>query len=389
MSSRAQPAGPAADSTGGDVEVRPAGSGDAMRAFIRLPWSLYRGDPNWVPPLLSDVRKAFDPDRHPFHRHSEVQPFIALRRGRPVGRICAVLNRRHVAFHDEPVGFFGYFESVESAAVSRALFDAAGRWLRGRGMEVMRGPANFSSNEEWGALVEGFDRPPVIMMPYNPPYHLDLLEEYGFREAKTLVAYWLDDPEPPEHLKRASRIVRERYGVRVRSLRMDEFDREIERVRRLYNVAWEKNWGFVPMTDAEFDFLADELRPVVEPELVTMAEGPDGELVGFTVAVPDFNRAIVHANGRLFPFGLLRMLWHARAISQMRVLTLGIHPDWRRKGVDALLYLELFRGGRAHGIETGEFSWMLEENEEIRRPMERIGAEVYKRYRLYDVSLRA
>ena len=358
-----------------------------MRAFVRLPWSIYRGDPNWVPPLLSDVRKAFDPDRHPFHQHSDVQPFLVLRDGRPAGRICGVHNRRHVEFHEEPVGFFGYFESVEDPAVSAALFDAAGEWLRERGLETMRGPANFSSNEEWGLLAEGFDRPPMIMMPYNPPYYLDLLEEYGFREAQTLVAYWLDDPEPPERLVRASRIVKERYGVEVRNLRMEEFDREIERVRRLYNRAWEKNWGFVPMTDAEFDFLAEELKPVVEPDLVKMAEGPDEELVGFTVAVPDFNRAIAHADGRLFPFGLLRILWHARKISQMRVLTLGIHPEWRRRGVDALLYLELFRGGRAQGIDSGEFSWMLEENEEIRRPMERMGAGVYKRYRLYDASL--
>lgn len=387
MRTRRQSAARPGSGAGSDLEVRPVGSGDGMRAFVRLPWSIYRGDPNWVPPLLSDVREAFDPDRHPFHQHSDVQPFLALRDGRPVGRICGVHNRRHVDFHDEPVGFFGYFECVEDPAVSAALFDAAGDWLRERGMETMRGPANFSSNEEWGVLSEGFDRPPVIMMPYNPPYYLDLLEGYGFREAKTLVAYWLDDPEPPERLVRASRVVKERYGVEVRNIRMEEFDREIERVRRLYNRAWEKNWGFVPMTDAEFDFLAEELKPVVEPDLVTMAEGPDGELVGFTVAVPDFNRAIAHANGRLFPFGLLRILWHARTISQMRVLTLGIHPDWRRKGVDALLYLELFRGGGSQGIEAGEFSWMLEENEEIRRPMERIGAEVYKRYRLYDVAL--
>ncbi|MDP2497611.1 MAG: hypothetical protein Q8W44_06390 [Candidatus Palauibacterales bacterium] len=387
MRTRRQSAAGAGSAAGSDLEVRPVRSGDGMRAFVRLPWSIYRGDPNWVPPLLSDVRKAFDPDRHPFHQHSDVQPFLALRDGRPAGRICGVHNRRHVEFHGEPVGFFGYFESVEDPAVSAALFDAAGEWLRERGMETMRGPANFSSNEEWGLLAEGFDRPPMIMMPYNPPYYLDLLEEYGFREAQTLVAYWLDDPEPPERLVRASRIVKERYGVEVRNLRMEEFDREIERVRRLYNVAWEKNWGFVPMTDAEFDFLAEELKPVVEPDLVKMAEGPDGELVGFTVAVPDFNRAIAHADGRLFPFGLLRILWHARKISQMRVLTLGIHPEWRRRGVDALLYLELFRGGRAQGIDAGEFSWMLEENEEIRRPMERMGAGVYKRYRLYDASL--
>ncbi|MFB6241169.1 MAG: N-acetyltransferase family protein [Gemmatimonadota bacterium] len=378
---------PAVGPGGGDVEVRPARSGDAMRAFVRLPWSLYRGDPNWVPPLLSDVRKAFDPDRHPFHRHSDVQPFLAVRGGRPVGRICAVHNRRHVDFHEEPVGFFGYFESRRDPAVASALFEAAGRWLADRGLETMRGPANFSSNEEWGMLVEGFDSPPSILMPYNPPFYPELLEEYGFEEAKTLVAYWLDDPDPPDRLVRASRIVKDRYGVEVRPVRMDDFEEEVERIRRLYNVAWERNWGFVPMTDAEFDFMAEELKPVVEPELIKMAEGPDGELIGFTVAVPDFNRAIRHANGRLFPFGLLRILWHARKIGRMRVLTLGIHPEWRRRGVDALLYLELFRGGRGLGITEGEFSWMLEDNEEIRRPMERMGAEVYKRYRLYDVSL--
>lgn len=361
--------------------------GRDLEAFVRLPWSLYRNDRNWVPPLRRDVRRAFDPDHHPFHQHSDVQPFLALREDAPVGRICAIHNRRHLEFHDEPVGFFGWFECREDGEAAGALFEAAGEWLRERGLETMRGPTSFSTNEETGLLVEGFDRPPVILMPYNPPYYEDLILGHDFREAKTLVAYWLEDEQAPEYLERAGQVLPRRYGITVRTLRMSEFDRELERVRELYNRAWESNWGFVPMTEEEFRFLASELKPVVEPELVLFAEGEDGEPVGFAVALPDMNQALKHANGRLFPFGLLKILWHSRNISRMRVVTLGVLPEYRGKGVDALLYLHLFRNGHATGHNAAEFSWMLEDNEAIRRPMERIGARVYKRYRLYDLSL--
>lgn len=374
--------------TAAGPRVLPVGSAGEREAFIRLPWRLYQGDPNWVPPLLADVRTMLDPGGHPFHEHSDVQLFLALRRGIPVGRIAAIHNRRHVAHHQEPVGFFGFFESERDPLVAGALLDAAGSWLRDRGLDVMRGPASFSTNEEAGLLVEGFDRPPAVMMPYNPPYYRDLLVEEGFREAKTLVAYWQSGSRPPDYLVRAEKIVRRRYpDLSVRALRMDEFQEEVQRIRDVYNAAWQDNWGFVPMTEAEFRHLARDLKPVVEPDLVLIAEDGEGRPVGFALALPDLNQALRHANGRLLPFGLLKILWHRRKISSLRVLTLGLVEEYRGKGIDALMYLEIFRRAGELGLHSGEFSWILGDNEAMRRPLERIGAEIYKRYRLYDRPL--
>lgn len=366
----------------------PAESRDAREAFVRLPWSIYEDDPNWVPPLLADVRGRLDESEHPFHAHSNVRLFLALRDGRPVGRIAAVHNRRHVAFHDEPVGFFGFFECERSARTAAALFDAAGGWLRSRGLEVVRGPASFSTNEEAGLLVEGFDRPPALMMPYNPPWYEELVLGQGFEEAKTLLAYWLETTELPAYLERAEGLVRRRYpGITVRPLRMSEFEREVGRIREIYNAAWEDNWGFVPMTDAEFEHMASELKPVVEPELALMAEDESGRPVGFALSLPDLNQALRHADGRLFPFGLLKVLWHRRKVDAVRVITLGLVEEYRGKGLDALFYLETFRRGFSLGYYKGEFSWILEDNEAMRRPLERFGARVSKRYRLYDRTL--
>lgn len=372
----------------GALRILPAEDADAREAFVRLPWRIYRDDPVWVPPLLADVRGMLDTDDHPFHEHSDVRFLLALRDGRPVGRIAAIHNTRHVEHHAEPVGFFGFFEVERDREAASALLDAAGDLLRERGLETMRGPASFSTNEQAGLLVEGFDLPPAIMMPYNPPRYRDLLEGLGFEGAQDLVAYWLGHNEPPDFLLRAEKLVRRRYpDLSIRPLRMDDWDREVELIRRLYNDAWQDNWGFVPMTDAEFRHMAEDLKPVVDPELALVVEAGDGEPVGFALSLPDLNQAIRHANGRLFPFGLLKILWRARSIDVARVITLGLIEEYRGKGIDALLILETFRRGAARGIEAGEFGWVLADNEAMRRPLEKIGAEVYKRYRLYDRPL--
>ncbi|MFQ5888543.1 MAG: GNAT family N-acetyltransferase [Gemmatimonadota bacterium] len=375
-----------------DIRVVPVRSRTERRAFLRLPYRIYRRDRNWVAPLLHDMRVMLDPERHPFHRHSEVQPFLAVEGGRPVGRISAIHNRRHVEFHREPVGFYGFFECVDDQAVADALFDAAGAWLGERGLETMRGPTSFSTNEQAGLLIEGFDRPPVIMMPYNPPYYPVLTEGAGFGTAKTLVAYVHADQRPPERLLRAEKRLGRRYGVRLRGLRMDRFEEELDHIRRIYNAAWEKNWGFVPMTDAEIAFMAKELKPLVkkDPDLVMMAENVAGEPIGFALCLRDYNVALAPARGKLFPFGVFKILWkvaRAKRIHGARVLTLGLLPEYRGRGIDSLLYLRIFRKGTAAGITEAEFSWVLEDNEPMRRPLERIGARVYKRYRVYDRAL--
>ena len=357
----------------------------ALERFVRFPWQVYRGDPNWVPPLIADVRKMLT--HHPFLQHAEVEYFLAVREGRVRGRIAAILNRLHNQFHEERAAFFGFFEVLDDEEATRALLERVEIWARERGMQVLRGPASFSSNEEWGLLVDGFDSSPVVMMTYNPPRYISLLENCGYRKAKDILAYYLDNPEPPARVVRVAEALAKRKGVVVRSIDLKHYEAEVTKIRSVYNRAWERNWGFVPMTEAEITHLAKEMRPAVKPDLVLIAE-KGAEPVGFAVALPDVNVAVKHANGRLFPFGLIKILWHARKIDMLRVPMLGLVPEYRGMGIDQLLYLRLFQGGRRRGIVRGEFSWILEDNLLMRQALEKMGARVYKTYRLYEKEVR-
>jgi len=379
------------------VEIERVAGKQALHAFVTFPWKVYSGDPHWVPPLIGDMKKMLT--AHPFLAHAEIAYFLAREgagtgnggRKRVLGRIAAFENRLHNEIHGERVGFFGFFEVLcpepgrpESALpVARALVETATRWAAERGLHALRGPACFSGNEEWGLLIDGFGSSPCILMAYNPPYYMDLLEGCGLRKAKDLVAYYLDDPNPPERVTRAAERIAARKGVTVRPIDMRRFDEEVARARVVYNRAWEKNWGFVPMTEAEFAHMAKEMKLLVKPDLVLFAE-KDGEPVGFTMAIPDANAALKHANGRLFPFGLLKILWHKRKIHVARVPVLGLVPEYQGSGIDQLLYLKLFEGGRKVGIDAGEFSWILEDNLRMRQALDKIGARVYKTYRIYE-----
>ncbi len=369
------------------IRVVPVEDPSSLETFIELPWEIYADDPHWVAPLKRDVRKAFDRGTHPFHLHSEAQPFLAYRGRQAVGRICAIRNRNHERYHREPVGFFGWFECIEDPRVSRALFDQVAEWLRARGLKTMRGPTSFSTNETTGFLVGGAEGPPVLMMPHNPAYYLTLAEDYGFEKAKDLYAYLIDSQTPPDYLLRAEKLVLKRYDVRLRQLRMSDFEAELATVRTLYNAAWEKNWGFVPMTDAEFDFMAAELRPILDPRLALFVETAAGEPIGFALAVPDFNQVLRHLDGRLFPFGLFKALWYRRKIFRTRVLILGLLEEYRGKGIDSLLYLAIIRAAKPCGITEAEQSWILEDNEKMNAAIRRLGGRAYRRYRLYDRAL--
>ena len=273
------------------IAVEPVSGARDLELFARLPWRIYRNDPDWVPPLLTDFRKLFDPKKHPFYLHSECQPFVARRGGEVVGRIAAIWNRNHQKFHQEPVGFFGFFECVDDHGVAEALFAGAATWLRERGLTVMRGPASFSSNEEWGLLIDGWNGPPRVMMTYNPRYYPPLIESCGFAKAKDLVAYHFTGEGVPERLRRGTDIVAKRNpDVRIRSLDMKHFARELGIVRELYNRCWERNWGFVPMTEAEIDHMARELKPVVDPSLVLIMEKA-GVPIGFADAAGCLRRS--------------------------------------------------------------------------------------------------
>lgn len=357
-----------------------------LRRFLQLPWAIYAGDPHWVPPLLVEQRKLLDRSRHPFHQHAEVEYFLARRGSRLVGRIAAIVNHRHIEFHDERVGFFGFFECEDDPAAAVALLNTAQAWLAERGMAGVRGPMNFSTNEECGLLIDGFDSPPMIMMTHNPPYYRHLLESAGYAKAKDLLAYLLIDRGVPERLAKGVERVQRRARATIRPIRLDALDEEIERVREIYNSAWERNWGFVPMTDAEFDEMAKQLKQIINPDICLIAE-IDDEAVGFALALPDLNQAIRHTNGRLLPFGIVKLLWHARKIDAARVITLGVKPRFRRLGLDAMMMLRIWEKGTAGGYHRGEASWILEDNWDMRRIMERLGGRVYKTYRIYERGL--
>ncbi len=367
------------------LTVEPVRTGKDVHAFVVYPWSLYRDDPHWIPPLIGDVKALLDPGKNPFFEHGEMQAYLARRDGRIVGRIAAVRNRAHEEFQQEAVGFFGFYESENEPAVASALLDAARGWLRERGLPVMRGPANPTSNDEYGMLVQGFDTPPMVMMPHARPYYDALMTGAGLEKEKDLLAYIYEDSARavPERLERGAALAEKRNpGVVVRPLEKKHFDRDVGAFRTVYNQAWERNWGFVPMTAHEIDHMAKQLKPVVDPGLVLIAE-KNGQPVGFALGLPDLNQAMKKANGRLFPLGLVKVLLAARNLDRARILVLGVIKEYRKTGIDVLLYRDLFRYGLKKGYRVGEFSWILEDNMAIRTPLENFGARVYKVYRVY------
>ncbi len=370
-----------------EIDVTPVRSSADLKAFINLPWTIYRNNPHWVPPLRRDLKKRLDETQYPFFDHAEAEFLIARCQGRVVGRIVAIKNDIHIDFHEEQVGFFGFFESIEDPEVAAALFSHAAQWLRERKLGVMRGPVNYSANDDCGLLVEGFDSPPMIMMSYNPPYYLNLIEGFGFEKAKDLLAYEItDEVQVPERLERTVQWIKKRKKITIRPLVKKHIHQEIQRVKEIYNSAWEKNWGFVPMTDREIDYMAQELIQIIDPDLLLFAEIEE-EPVAFILALPDFYVALKHANGRLFPFGLLKILWHSRKIDTARVLAFGIKKEYRQQGIDALMYYEAYKRGVAKGYRRGEMSWILEDNTLMNRGIKNMGATLYKRYRIYDYPL--
>ncbi len=372
--------------------MRPVTSARDLRRFIDLPYRLHAGDPIWVPPLRRDVRALLDRQQNPFFAHAEAEYFLAERGAQLVGRIAAIHNRLHNDTHADRVGFFGFFESIEDQAVADALLEAAAGWLRARGLDTIRGPASFSTNDECGLLVDGFDTPPTIMMPHNPKYYQPLVERAGFAKAKDLLVYWGGHPTHeapvPARITRATQIVAERLGITLRPMRMDDFDRELARIKVLYERCWERNWGFVPMTDAEIDHLAAQFKPVVVPDLVPFAE-KDGEPIGFALALPDLNVVFrKNRGGHLLPV-LLPLFWALKreTIRRTRILLLGVTPEYRGKGLDAVLYQWVWSRAAQHGMYWGEAGWLLEDNPAIIAGMVKMGFVQYKTYRLYDRPL--
>lgn len=373
------------------VRVRPARDKKDLSRFIDLPYRLHARDPLWVPPLRRDVAMLLSRTKNPFFEHAEAEYFLAERNGAVVGRIAAIHNWLHNQTHEDRVGFFGFFECVDDQAVADALFTAAADWLRPRGLDTMRGPASFSVNDECGLLVEGFDTPPTLMMPHNPLYYAALIERAGFVKAKDLYCYQGDEDgvnAVGERLERGVELIKQRHGITLRPLNLRDFEGDVARVKEMYNAAWEKNWGFVPMTEREIDHLAEQFKPVVVPDLVPFAE-KDGRPVGFAIALPDLNVAFKKNPGGGFLRGLATVLFMLKTgrIQRLRVLLLGTIPEFRGKGLDAVLYHWIWKHGTARGIWWGEAGWILEDNAPINAGMLKIGFRRYKTYRLYDRPL--
>ena len=373
-----------------DVSVRPVHTTADLRRFIAFPYALHRGDPLWVPPLRMDVRTLLSRKKNPFFQHAEAEYFLAERRNGGtadvVGRIAAIHNRGHNEFHEDKVGFFGFFECVDDQTVANALFDAAAAWLAPRGLDTMRGPASFSTNDECGLVVEGFDTPPTLLNPHNPRYYVDLVERAGFAKAMDMFQYQTRNPDMPERLMRGARLLAERKKITLRRIDMRNWAGEIEKIKHLYNAAWERNWGFVPMSDDEIDHLAAQLKPVVVPDLVVFCE-QEGRTIGFAAALPDLNVALkTNPSGRLFP-GLLKILWTARKISRIRILLLGLLQEYRKTGADALMYHWIWEKGYALGHRWAEAGWILEDNTAMNNGLTRMGFDAYKTLRLYDRPL--
>jgi hypothetical protein len=380
--------------TATDVRIVPVTTMKQRRTFAKFPWQLYQNDPNWVPPIYMDRLTLLNPDKHPFYEHAEVQLFLALRGEEVVGTISAHINHRHNEVWKDKVGFFGFFEVIEDYAVAEALLATAADWLRERGMEAIRGPESFSQNEECGLLVDGLDGPPVVLMTYNPSYYKGFIERAGFEKAQDLYAWSLrtsifdlDVQRLPRAVLRVAERARKQENLVVRKVDMKRFDEEVELVKHVYNEGWEKNWGFVPFTDREIEHLAAEIKMIIDPNLVHVAE-VDGEPVGMSIALPDVYQAMLKAkpqpNVWSLPWTLIKFLWHRRKIDTFRGWALGVIPAHCAKGIDAVLYVETARAAFAAGYEFGEMGWTLESNDMVNRIVERLGGEIYRTYRIYE-----
>jgi GNAT superfamily N-acetyltransferase len=369
------------------IGVEAVSTSSSLREFVELPFRLYRDDSDWVPPLRSDVKWMLDEKKNPFWKHAKRRLFLAKRDGRVAGRIAAIADESHNRVHADRTAFFGFFECENDPEVATALLNAAERAAKEMvpGCDRLRGPANPSLNDEVGALVpsESDPGPPFLMMTYNPAYYLDLFGAAGFVKEKDLVAILA--PVDDRSFKRLGRLAegvrRREKSLVVRQIRMDRFAQELALVKTIYNGAWEKNWGFVPMTSEEIDAMAKKLKPIIYPPYVLFAE-LDGKPAAFHLALPDFNQVLIKMGGSLFPFGWLKFLTERKKIDRCRSMALGVLPEFRKRGLDAVLYYEAMKEGVRIGHKWAEFSWMLEDNLDILKPLEVFGGRVYRRYRL-------
>lgn len=368
------------------IEVQAVTSKRQQRDFLSLPWKIYAGDANWIPPLRQHQKEMVGYAKHPFYRTAQIQTFVAYRDGETVGRIAAILNPGHNERYQESIGFWGFFESIDDEQVSRPLFEAVRQWFRGHGIEQLRGPCNPSLNYEIGLLIDGFDHPPAFMMTYNRPYYPELVEQAGFEKCQDLFAFW-GHIEMLEQLdKKLAFVVEEsmrRFKITVRPLDRKRFGQEVRQFLDIYNKSLVDTWGFVPMSDAEVEHMADGMKHLIVPEMTSMAE-VDGKVIGAMFGLLDYNPRIKRIDGKLFPFGFMHLLWNRKAIKKVRLISTNVLPEYQRWGVGLVLLSRLVPDILEWGIQEAEFSWVLESNHLSRKTLERGGAIRQKTYRIYD-----
>jgi len=361
---------------------------EGKKEFLEFPYSLYENDEYWVPPLRMEQKKLLDTDKNPFYDNAEIELFLVYNNGKLVGRIAAIIDHRYNDYHDAKTGFFGFFECINRERSAQLMFRVVEEWLRSRGMKEMMGPVNPGMMDEIGILVKGFQKYPSILMPYHKEYYDPLLKSIGLEKAMDLLTYEVNqDNVDRERMSRAVEIVKRRLpDIRIRKIRLKKIDEEIKIIQEIFNEAWKDNWGFIPLSEAEFKYLAKDLKAVVDDNYAHIAE-VKGEPVAFSVALPDYNQILKNMNGNLFPFGFLKILFNRRKITKIRTALMGVKPDYQGKGIDALLHRESIENGLRYNKYASEIGWILENNIQMNRVAEKIGGEHDKTYRMYQKDL--
>jgi hypothetical protein len=373
------------------ITVKKIESPSDVKKFIDFPHDLYKGDPNYVPELYISQAKLFNRKKNPFFQHANVELYLAYKDGKIVGRIAAIDNGGYKKFTGNNDGFFGFFDVVDDYAVAEALLNAAKKFVKQKGLSTMIGPVNFSTNDTCGVLVDSYDKPPVILMTYNKKYYNDFLQKFGFSKKMDLLAYKIATQENQNQrviaMRPAMQQRLERNGIKIRKFNMKKFREEVDKLHDVYNAAWEKNWGFVPMTKDEFRFAASDMKAIVDTDFAYVAEH-NGKAIGFALTVPNLNEVTINIKrGRLFPTGLFKLLMNQKKVKSVRIITLGVIEGYRKAGVDACFYAMNLEAAAKKNIDYGEASWILENNDMMNKALLHIGGKVYKRYRLYQLPL--
>ncbi|MCC5940281.1 MAG: GNAT family N-acetyltransferase [Balneolaceae bacterium] len=361
---------------------------DEKKSFVHFPYNHYKDDQFWVAPLLIEQKKLLNPEKNPFFNNAEIAFFNATLNDKPAGRIAAIIDHRYNRYHNTKTGFFGFFESVDKVETSDLLFKVAEDWLREQGMEQVLGPANPGMMDEIGVLVEGFDKYPSILMPYNKPYYDKLITNAGYQKEMDLLTYLVtQDSVDRDRATRAVEIVKKRLpGISIRKIKLKKIRDEVKIIREIFNSSWKNNWGFIPLSTEEFDALAADLKTIVDDDFAHIAE-IDGKPVGFSVALPDYNQIFRNMNGRLLPFGIFKILWNKNKINKIRTALMGVLPEYQGKGIDVLLHREAIENGLKKDVYSSEVGWILENNIQMVRVAEKIGGTIDKRYRMYSKKL--